>query len=133
MAVMKPQTPFDMLASVSSASSVAVPPYGAATNTNVIMTSQHQQNVDYFISYAAPNLLTIQETIGNDIIVNIGEDALKKRIKADIARKLAEEIVASKVTFTAQENYAEHTRIIRAKTYVFTADELKAFVEKCIK
>ena len=133
MAVMKPQTPFDMLASVSSAPSVAVPPYGAATNTNVIMTTQHQQNVEYFMSYAAPNLLTIQETIGNDIIAQAGEDAIKKRVKQDMAVKLGQEIVASKVTFTAQENYAEHTRIIRAKTYVFTADELKAFIEKCIK
>ena len=130
MAVMKPQTPFDMLASVSSAPSVAVSPYDYSTNTNITMTTQHQQTVDYFMSYAAPNLLTVQETIGNDIIAQVGEDAMKKRIKKDVAFKIAEEIVTSKVTFTAQENYAEHTRIIRAKTYVFTADELKQFIEK---
>jgi hypothetical protein len=133
MAVMKPNNPFDMLASVSSAPSVAVSPYDYSANTNITMTTQHQQNIDYFMSYASPNLLTIQETISNDVLADIGEDSMKKRIKQDVARKLAEEIVSTKVTFTSQENYAEHTRIIRAKTYVFTADELKLFIEKCIK
>ena len=118
----------------SSVSAPATTIGGAATHTgNVSITTQHQQNVEYFMSYAAPNLLTIQEVIGNDVIAQVGEDAIKKRIKADIASKLAEEIVASKVTFTAQENYAEHTRIIRAKTYVFTQEQLKSFIEKCIK
>ena len=132
MAVMNPNNPFGMLASVSSASA-APAPYSAATNTNVIMTTQHQETVDYYMSYAAPNLLTLQETIANDIIHQAGEDAIKKRVKQDMAVKLGQEIVASKVTFTAQENYLEHTRIIRAKTYVFNADELKRFIEKCIK
>ena len=127
---MNPNNPFGMLASVSSAPSVAVSPYDYSTNTNITMTTQHQQTVDYFMSYAAPNLLTLQETIANDIIVGVGEDAIKKRVKQDMAVKLGQEIIASKVTFTAQENYAEHTRIIRAKTYVFTADELKQFIEK---
>ena len=118
----------------SSVSGPATTIGGAATNTgNVSITTQHQQNVEYFMSYAAPNLLTLQETIANDIIAQAGEDAIKKRVKQDMAVKLGHEIVASKVTFTAQENYAEHTRIIRAKTYVFTADELKLFIEKCIK
>lgn len=129
---MNPNNPFGMLASVSSASA-APAPYSAATNTNVIMTTQHQETVDYYMSYAAPNLLTLQETIANDIIHQAGEDAIKKRVKQDMAVKLGQEIVASKVTFTAQENYLEHTRIIRAKTYVFNADELKRFIEKCIK
>lgn len=123
-----------MLASVSTAPpspSTAASPYDYSTNT--IMTTQHQQNVDYFMSYASPNLLTIQETINNDIIRGISSDDVKKRIKLDIAHQLANEIVASKVTFTSQENYAENTRIVRAKTYVFTAEQLKAFVEKCIK
>ena len=133
MAVMKPNNPFDMLASVSSSPSVAVSPYDYSANTNITMTTQHQQNIEYFMSHASPNLLTIQETISNDVLADIGEDSMKKRIKQDVARKLAEEIVSTKVTFTSQENYAEHTRIIRAKTYVFTADELKAFIEKCIK
>ena len=136
---MNPNNPFQMLSSAASAPpsvaasappSVAASPYDYSTNT--IMTTQHQQNVDYFMSYASPNLLTIQETISMDLIAEMGQDAIKKHVKHNMTSKLAEEI-ASKVTFTSQENYAEHTKIIRAKTYVFTADELKAFVEKCIK
>ena len=121
-----------MITSSTSASATTIG--GAATNTgNISITTQHQKNVDYYMSYAAPNLLTLQETIANDIIHQAGEDAIKKRVKQDMAVKLGQEIVASKVTFTAQENYLEHTRIIRAKTYVFNADELKRFIEKCIK
>ena len=127
---MNPNNPFQMLSSAASAPSTAASPYGASTNT--IIATPHQQNVDYFMSYASPNLLTIQETISMDLIAEMGQDAIKKRVKHNMTSRLAEEI-ASKVTFTSQENYAEHTKIVRAKTYVFTADELKAFVEKCIR
>ena len=51
-----------MITSSTSASATTIG--GAATNTgNISITTQHQKNVDYYMSYAAPNLLTLQETM----------------------------------------------------------------------
>lgn len=114
----------NMLSSVSD-------PYTPYMTTASNTISKH--GVDYYMAYAQPNLLTIQETINNDIIRGLSEDEVKKRVKSDMARQLANEIMASKVTFTAQDNYAENTKIVRAKTYVFTHDQLVKFVENMLR
>lgn len=126
---MKPGDPFyDMIASAISAPPAPANPYNTtASNAAPI------HGVDYYMAIAQKNLLTVQQTIDHQMIENVGEDAMKKRIKSDIASQIAQEMVENKITFTAQDNRLELTRIVRAKTYVFTHDELVKFVEKCIK
>lgn len=131
MAVMKPKgsDPFyDMITSA-----LAAPPVPANPFNTTASNSAPIHGVDYYMAIAQKNLLTVQQTIDHQMIENVGEDAMKKRIKSDIASQIAQEMVENKITFTAQDNRLELTRIVRAKTYVFTHDELVKFVEKCIK
>lgn len=123
---MNPNNPFEMVASAASA-----PPTPA--NSTLSSNSAPIHGVDYYMAIAQKNLLTVQQTIDHQLILDVGEDAMKKRIKSDIASQIAQEMLENKITFTAQDNRLELTRIIRAKTYVFTHDELVKFVEKCIK
>lgn len=104
-------------------------PYDITTASNI--SSSH--GVDYYMAYAQQNLLQIQEIINHDVIAQVGEDAMKKRIKKDVAARLVDYIVENKTVFTAQDNLTDLTRIVRAKTYVFTHDELVKFVQNIIK
>ena len=127
---MKPTDPFyDMISSAILAP--AIPPANPFNTTASNAAPIH--GVDYYMAIAQKNLLSVQQTIDHTIIQNVGEDAMKMRIKSDIASQIAQTMVDNKITFTAQDNRLEHNRIIRAKTYVFTHDELVKFVEQCIK
>lgn len=123
---MKPNNPFEMLASAASA-----PPTPA--NSTISSNSAPIHGVDYYMAIAQKNLLTVQQTIDHKLIQDVGEDMMKIRIKTDISAQFVQHMLENKITFTAQDNRLDHTRIVRAKTYVFTHDELVKFVEKCIK
>ena len=131
---MKPNNPFEML---SSASSLSVAAEGTINvpNTYTSYTTPNapfKHGVDYYMAYAQPNMMAVNMIIQNDAYQSVDEDVMKKRIKSDICRQLAEELVASKVTFTSQENYNDATKTIRAKTYAFTHDELVNFVKNIL-
>lgn len=128
MAVMKPNNPFEMLASAASAPPTPGSPYvTTASNTKPI------HGVDYYMAIAQKNCLQVQQIIDHHLIKSIDEDTMKIRIKTDIASQIVQHMLENKITFTSQDNRLEQTKIVRAKTYVFTHDELVKFIEKCIK
>ena len=129
MATIKPGDQFyDMISSA-----MAAPP--APGNAHITSTSNSApiHGVDYYMAIAQKNLLSMQQTIDHELIHNVGEDDMKRRIKHDIASQFVQHMLENKITFTAQDNRLENTRIVRAKTYVFTHDELVKFIEKIIK
>lgn len=135
MATIKPGDPFyDMIDSALSAGS---PSYNSGHGYNTLANLGHGSapihGVDYYMAIAQKNCLQVQQTIDHHVIQSIDEDTMKKRIKTDIAGQFVQSMLEDKITFTSQDNRLEMTKIIRAKTYVFTHDELVKFIEKIIK
>ena len=129
MATIKPGDPFyDMIDSALSAGS---PSYNSLANLGHGNAPIH--GVDYYMAIAQKNCLQVQQTIDHHLMQNVDEDTMKKRIKTDIAGQFVQSMLEDKITFTSQDNRLEMCKIIRAKTYVFTHDELVKFIEKIIK
>ena len=129
MATIKPGDQFyDMISSAMTA-----PPAPASPFNTTASNAAPIHGVDYYMAIAQKNCLQVQQTIDHELIHNVGEDDMKRRIKTDIAGQFVQSMLEDKITFTSQDNRLEMTKIIRAKTYVFTHDELVKFIEKIIK
>lgn len=118
---------FDQEVSASGDISVQVPPAPYYDYSQLILPDP--MSIEDKLAMANDNLFSCQESLGQDEIERTGLVKIKDKIKIGLVEKLSM-ILRQKCRFTMIQDPKTKISYFRAKVYIFSEDDLKAFIEK---